>query len=379
MTLTALLLAVAPAFFQGPAAPAAERSALEQLHEALEDIRVRSGLPALGGAILRAGEEPVVAVVGVRRLGSEVEVQPGDLWHLGSCTKAMTATLAGRLVEKQLIQFETTLGEVCAEAGVEHDPAWEAVTLEQLLGHRAGAPADLEADGLWARLWRESSKPPREQRRILFEAVLQAPPVHPPGSAYLYSNASFALAGVMLELRAAKPWEELMRTELFEPLGMTTAGFGAPGVAGRLEQPEGHRAGPEPGSPPVPVEVGPGADNPAAIGPAGTVHASLGDWGRFLAAHLDGFAGRGEFLRPATWARLHRPLDGQEYGFGWAFTERDWAPGLALTHSGSNTFWFCTAWMAPASDLAVLVTANAGGGARACDEAAALLIGTRFR
>ena len=286
----------------------------------------------------------------------------------------MTATLAGRLVEKKLITFETTLGEVCAEADVEHDPAWKEVTLEQLLGHRGGAPSDLSADGLWGRLWAASSEPPREQRRLLFESVLAKPPVHPAGSAFLYSNASFALAGVMLELRADKPWEELMRAELFEPLDMTSAGFGAPGVAGRLDQPLGHRQGPEAGAAPVPVPVGPGDDNPAAIGPAGTVHASLEDWGKFLAAHLDGFAGRGKFLRPATWERLHRPLEGQEYGFGWAFTERDWAGGLTLTHSGSNTHWFCVAWLAPGSDLAVLATANAGEASGACDEVAAALI-----
>jgi D-alanyl-D-alanine carboxypeptidase len=371
MILSALLFALLP--LQLPVASPGQPEPAEELRTSLERIATSAALPAMGGAILRGGEEPLVVVVGVRELGSDVPVQPTDLWHLGSCTKAMTATLAARLVEKGLISFETTLGEVCAEAGVEHHAAWSEVTLEQLLGHRAGVPADLSAGGLWDRLWRESARPPREQRRVLFDAVLAQAPVHQPGSAFLYSNASFALAGVMLELRTDKPWEDLMRAELFAPLGMSSAGFGAPGSAERLDQPRGHRAATEPGTSLAPVSPGPGSDNPASIGPAGTVHASLADWARFLGAHLDGFAGRGEFLEPETWARLHRPLADQDYGQGWLFTERPWAPGLALTHSGSNTFWFCTAWLAPGSDFAVLVTANAAN-AGACDEAAGALV-----
>ena len=62
--------------------------------------------------------------------------------------------------------------------------------------------------------------------------------------------------------------------------------------------------------------------------------------------------------------------------FRWIVTDRPWAGGRALTHSGSNTMWYCTVWIAPARDFAVLVTTNQGGdeAAKACDEASWALI-----
>ena len=52
-----------------------------------------------------------------------------------------------------------------------------------------------------------------------------------PGVIFSYQNANFILAGAMLERCTGKAWEDLMTTELFQPLGITTAGFGAPGSA----------------------------------------------------------------------------------------------------------------------------------------------------
>jgi hypothetical protein len=64
---------------------------------------------------------------------------------------------------------------------------------------------------------------------------------------------------------------------------------------------------------------------------------------------------------------------------GWAVAERPWAGGRVLTHSGSNTMWYCVAWLAPGKDFAVLVCCNRGGdeAAKGCDAAAAAIIGSR--
>jgi len=62
---------------------------------------------------------------------------------------------------------------------------------------------------------------------------------------------------------------------------------------------------------------------------------------------------------------------------GWGVVGRDWAGGRVLTHSGSNTMWFCTVWMAPEKDFAVLVATNMGGdkAAKGCDAASTAMIG----
>ena len=120
---------------------------------------------------------------------------------------------------------------------------------------------------------------------------------------------------------------------------------------------------------------GPTADNPPAIAPAGTVHATLGDWGRFVSLHLRGARGEeGEFLPPKAFRRLHTPPEGQTYALGWDTGRRPWAGGRVLTHAGSNTMWYCVTWLAPEKDFAVLVATNRGNAAAACDEAASALI-----
>ena len=366
-----------------PAAPALGEEAPRSLNDILEPIRKAHALPALGGAIVTTDGLWAIGAVGTRRAGGDDAVTVDDLWHLGSCTKAMTATLVARLVERGKLRWTTTLGEAFPGLKDTMDPGWPGVTLEQLLANRGGAPAGLDRDGLWGQLWAHKGTP-TEARRLLLEGVVKHPPEYEPGSKFLYSNANFAIAGHVAETLAGASWEDLMRREIFTPLGITTAGFGAPGRAGeKADQPRGHAGG-------KPVEPGPGADNPVAIGPAGIVHMSLADWGRFVAAHLRGARGDAvtgadgkPFLTADSWKKLHTP-PGDGYAMGWAVSTRPlWAKGdgkgdtgRVLNHNGSNTMWFCVAWIAPEKGFAVLVTTNVGGddAGKATDEAAAALI-----
>jgi CubicO group peptidase (beta-lactamase class C family) len=113
------------------------------------------------------------------------------------------------------------------------------------------------------------------------------------------------------------------------------------------------------------------------MGPAGTVHASLGDWAKFAALHL-GVVGDAPLLQRASLKALHTPPDEGPYALGWVVTRRPWAPGPILTHSGSNTMWHCVAWLAPEARFGVLVACNEGDAAAACDEVAAACI-RRYR
>ncbi len=349
---------------------AAETANVEptDLAATLEAIRARHGVPAIAGAIVVGDHLTALGATGVRAKGSEEVVTVDDVWHLGSCTKALTATLIARLVERGDLAWDLTLEKAFPDVK-NMDAAFRPVPLELLLGNRGGAPANLIANGLWAQLQKRKGTP-RDQRRTLLEAVLARPPANEPGTTNLYSNAGFAIAGAAAERKLDAAWEDLLRKEVLAPLGMKSAGFGAPGTKDAMDQPRGHTAlG-------IPVVPGPYADNPPAIGPAGTVHCTIQDWAKFVSAHLTGESGDGEYLKTATFKKLHTPLDGQEYAMGWQTAERRWAGGRALTHSGSNTMWYCVTWIAPAKDFAVLVTCNQGGpaAAKACDEAAGALI-----
>jgi CubicO group peptidase (beta-lactamase class C family) len=348
--LASLLLALAPAV----------RADLESLDAELEPIRAAHGLPALAAAVVEGGELVALGAVGRRRIDRDVPVEDGDPWHLGSCTKAMTATWIALLVSRGELAWETTAGEVYAdlrEAGRVH-AGWNDVTLAMLLSNCGGAPAEIEPR-LWARLWKQEGSE-RDQRRALAEALLANAPAYEPASRFVYSNAGFALAAAMAEEVLDAPYEERIARDLFAPLGMTSAGFGAPGTPGEAAAPSGHR---EVDAEPVAVERGPGDDNPPAIAPAGRVHASLADWARFARLHLRGARGEeGLLLAPEAFARLHEPHRGS-YAMGWVVRELEGVQGPALWHNGSNTMWYCELLIVPEEDRALLVATNRGDGA----------------
>lgn len=369
----------------------------------LETIRAKHEMPALAAVMVRAdGSIVMQGVAGVRQAGSETKASLDDLFHLGSCTKAMTATLCATLVEEGTLSWDTTLEGAFPDAfaPAEGDkkaainPAWKGVTLLQLVTHRSGLPTDLKKDGLWSTLWRFKGTT-TEARRALLEGAIRYTPQSTPGTKYEYANAGFALAGHMAEVKAGKNYETLMQERLFKPLGITSAGFGAPGAAPPavdangamvIDQPRGHR---ENGAV---VQPGPGADNPAAIAPAGTAHMTLADWSKFVALHLR--AARNELretdpIKAGSVAMLHtpfsvgdKPAENEGYAAGWRVVKRPWAAATkegnrrALSHTGSNTMWFCVVWMSPERDFAVLVACNQGGNgaSKATDDVAGTLI-----
>jgi CubicO group peptidase (beta-lactamase class C family) len=283
----------------------------------------------------------------------------------------MTATLAAKLVDEGRIRWDSTVGDVLGSTeGLL--PEWRGVTLEQLLQHRSGAPETPPAD-LWATAWKQAGTP-AQQRGAFVQGLLSRSLQAPPGSKFLYSNQGYTIAGTMLERVTGTPWERLITDRVFKPLGMKSAGFGAPGSPGKADQPLGHRGQ----TSLTPVEIGPAADNPPAIGPAGIVHCSISDLARYAGWHATGTvpSSPGLSLKPETFARLHQPANGGDYAMGWGVTKRDWAGGTALTHNGSNTMWFTVIWVSPAKHAAFVAATNAASESApgACDAAVSQLI-----
>jgi CubicO group peptidase (beta-lactamase class C family) len=335
----------------------------EDIAPILEEIRQKHDVPALAAAAMIKGELASAGASGLRRLGGKKQVTVDDLWHVGSCTKSMTASVAAMLVDRGMLRWDQTVGDSLGKRCPKMLPEWKGVTVDQLLRHRAGAPPKAPPE-LWGKAWAQRGTP-SAQRWDFVQGLLAIPPASAPEAAFAYSNQGYSIAGQMLEVAAKKPWEELMREVLFKPLDLRSAGFGAPGNAAREDQPWGHQGK-------TPVPPGPAADNPPAIGPGGTVHLSIKDFARYAAWH----ASRRGHLSPPQFAKLHTPLPSQDYAMGWHVTERPWAGGKVLTHTGSNTMNFAVMWVAPERDFAVVAATNASGkdAELACDDACAQII-----
>ena len=114
----------------------------EPLDAVLEPVRAEHALPALAAAVVKAGVIVAAGAVGERALGSGVPVTLDDRFHIGSDTKAMTATLAAMLVEEGRLRWESTVGETIGAAFPGMAPELAAVTLGELLSHSSGIPGD---------------------------------------------------------------------------------------------------------------------------------------------------------------------------------------------------------------------------------------------
>ena len=333
----------------------------DEVSNAVRELRDEHRIPALGALVFSADQRILAhSVDGTLRAGDRTPVRLDSLWHLGSDTKAMTATLAAIMVAEGEITFDSTVSEFLPSIQSDLHPDAGGITLRQLLNHTAGLPGNPSFDekrrivGLGNDLV--------QQRLAAAKWTLSQMPLSAPGDSYAYSNLGYIIAGAMLEHAGKKPWEQLIRERLFEPLGISPqAGFGPP--QGR--QPEGHR--PDPGDPDKLVSAGQLSDNPPFYGPAGTVHMNLSDWMRFGAAHLR--AGRHpqasqtelpEILSPGDYRILHTPTPGaKSYAFGWSLYRV--SPGTLplLSHDGSNTEWYARIVLDRQAGIGILMVTNA--------------------
>jgi D-alanyl-D-alanine carboxypeptidase len=307
----------------------------------LDSLRLRYGLPGVAALVLRGGAVVAQGVAGVRVVTSAAPVQPDDPFVIGSCGKSMTATVAARLAARGAAPLETTLARAFPELVPWMQPAYRAVTLEALLAHRGGFP---QVPPIPLPLLRGD---PASQRARALPVLLALPPQGLPDQTFLYSNIGYIVAGALLERLAGVPFEQLAFLELFQPLGLLTAGFGPPlGDASW-----GHTAGWTPVPPDSDLQPPPGAS------PAGLVHLSLADWARYIAVHMG--LGPAGYLTPEWLARLQRswsPDLGAGYALGWHVEAGTW--GTELRHNGSDGYWAARVRVLPGLGWATLTATN---------------------
>lgn len=341
------------------------RQGVRDISQLLEKEIKAQSLPAVAAVVINGEEITARGAAGVRKLGRPERVGINDRWHLGSCTKSITATMIAVLVEQGKLSWDTTISEALPGLAGVIRPGYRQVTIEMLLANRGGIRHEWDVPGLWDILWKREGTPV-EERRKMAQVMLSQPPKVKPGR-YFYSNCGFGIAGHMAEVITGKPWEQLVAELVFEPLGMNSAGFGVPWQGEPPTDPWPHKSD---GSP---VTPGPFADNPPAIGPAATVHASIGDWAKYIIEHLRGLRGEnGRLLKAGTYRRLHKGRrinnSKDKYALGWLVVYRQWAKGKraedkgrCLHHVGSNNSWYALVWIAPERDFAVIAVTNIGG------------------
>ncbi|MHB8111017.1 MAG: serine hydrolase domain-containing protein [Syntrophorhabdaceae bacterium] len=347
----------------------------ESLTMMLEPYLEKYGLPALGAAVVKDGRMIAIGAAGTRKAGQKIPVTPGDRFHIGSDTKAMTALLAAMFVEQGKLRWDSRLEEIFPELGKTMTQNMGSITLEQLLSHSSGMPGDDEP--LAAKLLAESSARPDDNltdtRYWMLSRWVSQPLGKPLGTKYSYSNMGYVLVGAILEKISGKSWEELVIERIFVPLKLRSAGFGPQSSLGRIDAPLPHRIVE---GKVKPMMAGISADNPIVVGPAGTVHLSLQDFARWAAWN----AGKGKrgplLIKPETFTKLMTPVidvtppkdappgtpSPGRYAFGWEEVKLSFAANETfIVHGGSNEMNLAHIILQPGKDFAMVLLTNIGG------------------
>jgi CubicO group peptidase (beta-lactamase class C family) len=332
---------------------------------------VRFRLPAVAAAVAKNGKILAAGAVGTRRLGTDTPVTVNDRFHIGSDTKAMTSLLAGMLVEEGKLRWNTTVGEIYPELLDKMSKGVKDVTLEQLLSHTSGIAGDsMEHVPLISYSVTDDAANLDGMRYTLVTRLLPLALHAPPGERFEYSNLGYTLAGAMMERVTGKTWEELVVARIFDPLKLTTAGFGPQSSLGRVDAPLGHAAGKD--GKLQAFLAGPGGDNPLVIGPAGLAHMSVIDFATWAAWN----AAEGRYgpplAKPETIRKLHAkvvdmppkpdapvgtPSSGG-YGLGWGTVSLPFAPEPLLFHGGSNNMNLAYIVLQPKQELGLVTMTN---------------------
>ncbi len=335
------------------------------IRRSLTEIVNDGDAPGMIAAIISSEGVIAIGSAGVRKAGSDILITTDDIVHLGSCSKAMTAAMLATLVAEGKLSWESKLIDVNFELKESIHSDYHQITLWQLITHRAGIPKNPASWSVHAQ------KDIKARRLAILEDNLQGPAKYKYGE-FHYSNIGYMIAACMAEKVTGTSWESLMKKRLFDPLGMSSAGFGPPNTHNQIDQPWGHSwefslfgNNWQPDQ----------SDNPEALGPAGRVHCNIGDWAKFLSLFL---LDENPVLDSKYLDKLTTPVG--YYAGGWGVAEQaeqPWAKGKALSHGGSNGIWYTFVIVAPKIHRIYIVATNSrefGSTARVCNDMISKLV-----
>lgn len=261
--------------------------------------------------------------------------------RIGSISKTFTATVIGQLIEEGRIGSVDDPANIYLTRYQLPDNDGIVITLRHLLTHTAGFEDRFFFIGA-----REPVQLPATPQVI---ESLRPAYVRPAGKQVVYSNFGVAVLGYLIEDITGQDMEQSIRTQLFEPLGMTSTE-----LAVDVSEPEGLA---KPGLIDHLGIVGPTpftAINPA-IAQAGSVVSTAADMARYMNAHL----GHSAYLGVELPARMRSPLAGNAAGLteiGMVFFLDQWAGRTTVSHGGNWAGFHTWMTLIPEDDVGMFVS-----------------------
>lgn len=209
----------------------------------IDSVRIANNIPSIAYGVIKNDSIIVISTVGYRDILTKERAQSGDYYNIGSNTKAFTGFLAAKLVEDNLIKWNTKFFDLYPELKNESNATYYEITLKELLSHRARLIKFQEPQeimiiiGKYEKTINNSLTLP-EKRYYLIKEILKSEPLLPYGECKdSYSNAGFIAAALMLEKVTGQSWENLI-AKLSKELKLGIH-IGSPIDLG-MHQPKGH-------------------------------------------------------------------------------------------------------------------------------------------
>ena len=331
-----------------------DRAAIESR---IAEQRAARGWPGIAVGIVHADKLVFAQGFGMADVAASRPVTPETPFPICSITKVFTTTLLAQLRDDGVLQLDDPLTRHLPDVKPPSDPRGApAITLRHLATHTSGLPslpANFVPEGGSAQGDPYDRFPAERLRSGVAETRLAAPV----GAGFAYSNFGMALLGAALEGASQRSYDELLRTRLLEPLGMSQTLLFA----------EGER--------PAAMAIGYRADSaeaPApdwrlgAFAPAGAIVSNVNDLAKFVALQLRSGEPDVQPVRGGTLLELHTPqrlTDGWSgaVALGWMVRNTP-DVGDVVWHNGGMEGFSTFLAFSRKSKVGVIVLANRGGG-----------------
>ncbi|WP_138501531.1 serine hydrolase domain-containing protein [Nostoc sp. PA-18-2419] len=182
--------------------------------------------PGISIAVINNFEIEWARGFGVCEAGTTREVTPDTLFQAASISKPVFALAVMRLVQSGLLNLDEDVNNYLTSWRVPAIASWQPrITLRQLLSHTAGLtvhgfPGYLNSDPLPTTVQILNGEPPANTDKVEVNII--------PGLHYRYSGGGTTIAQQLLVDVLGKPFPEIMRELVLEPLGMTNSTYQQP-------------------------------------------------------------------------------------------------------------------------------------------------------
>lgn len=187
---------------------------LQALTSNIEEILSISSTAGASVGVVQGGKVVFKGNYGFRDHGLSKGPNSDTLYNIGSLTKSMVAVSAGIQVSKGNLEWSTRVSDIVPEFKTSDETVSEGCNIIDLLAHRTGLPAANV-------LWYQGGSRPLVQKDDLMPMINAMPPMAPFRSAWAYSNWPYSLAGEVVGRVSGQAWHEVLRQNVWEPLGMS--------------------------------------------------------------------------------------------------------------------------------------------------------------